>query len=537
VGTFSNESLEPVQKSTNLNPGAGPGVPRPLRARGDPASVLTHGWGAATRRVAAWLAGRHNAFRFAAGLIALLALFALYAKDRQRWVGACDWYGYYEEARLFTQGRLTMPSALDVGRYPALAPLAFVPMGGRIVPQYPPGFPLLLAAAMPFGLEYFVPALCTALFVWVMYLTLRHRVSRAVAWSFAGVWAVFPIVLAGARGVLSDLPAALGLLACFHLLADRDRPVAAGLVFAFSVAIRPTNALFGILLLPMFGNWRRLLRFAVPAAVLGCLYGAYNWDLFGAPWRTGYSWMHPHLTPSVFRQYFAYYGTEVLRQFTPLLVLPALWAVVVRRGRGVFLLAWFLVFWAFYSLWAAGGDLWWWLRFLLPGLPALFVLGVDGVEDLRTRLERWRPRWRPVVRGGVALLVAAVAANVLAFDRREALFGPNIAGKCFYDFALSAKQRLPAGALVGSWEASGALRLYGGFESFVLLSANAPTLIEESVAAGRKVYVLMEPSLREHRFVFDALARFDTGDEVLIKGFERDVRALRVLGTRRTIGR
>jgi len=355
------------------------------------------------------LAARRKAARGAAGVLALLAVFALYARDRQRWVGACDWYGYYEEARLFTQGLLTMPSATDVTRYPAVAPLAFAPMGGRIVPQYPPGFPLLLAAAMPLGVEYFVPAACAALFVWVMYLTLRHRVSRPTAWLFAGAWTLFPIVLFGVRGVMSDLPAALGLLACFHLLVDRDRPVGAGLVFAFSVAIRPTNALFGILLLPMFGTWRRFLRFAVPASVLGCAYGVYNWHLFGAPWRTGYSWMHPQLTPSVFPHHFAYYGTEILKEFTPLLLLPALWAAV-RKARGLFLLAWLVMYWAFYSLWAPGGDFWCDLRYVLPGLPALFVLGVEGVEDLRRRSESAWPRWRL----GLARLCSSRSSSLTA---------------------------------------------------------------------------------------------------------------------------
>jgi hypothetical protein len=462
-------------------------------------------------------AGGSRTWRRVVAVLLLLLLFGVYARYRQRWVGACDWYGYYAEAQLFTQGHLDMPLKLDVARYPAAAPLSYEACDGRAVPQYPPGFPLLLAAGMLVGVQHFVTPLCALLSVCLLYLLLIRRVSRFTAVLFCGMWALFPIVLWGAGNIMSDLPAALGLMVCYYFF-DREKPAAAGLAFAFAVAIRPTNVLFGLLLLPLFREWRMFFRFAVPAALGGSVYAAYNWHLFGAPWRTGYSYAFSLLSQKVFSHHSAFYGMTALRQLTPLLALPALWAVVRRRSRSVFLLAWFLVFWVYYSFWEPGADAWWYVRFLLPGLPALFLLAADGWEDIRGSIEKARPRWAPAVRTAMVLLALALVVWFVRFSTHERLF-TRATGKAYWQIARSAIAAIPADALVGSFETSGALRLYGGFETFRSIYPGSEVLIADALAGGRRVYLVVEPGIRKNPKLLGLLDAYETGPPIPLQGW------------------
>lgn len=471
--------------------------------------------------------GGSRLWRRAVTVLLLLLLFGFYAHFRQRYVGGCDFYGYYAEAQLFLQGHLDMPLKIDLNRYPCAAPLSYVALDGRAVPQYPPGFPLLLAAGMLAGTELFVPPLCAALSVWLLYLMLARRVSRFTAVVFSLMWAFFPIVLAGAGCIMSDLPAALAVMVCYHLL-DREKHVPAGLAFAFAVAIRPTNALFGLILLPLFREWRSLVRFAVPASLGGALYGLYNWSLFGAPWRTGYGNATLTLEAGVFQHHFFYYGREILARATPFLLLPAIWAVARRRSRAVLLLLWFLLFWVFYSFWAPGADAWWYTRFLLPGFPALFLLAADGWEDIRGTLARSRPGWAT----GARVVTALVAAGLIVFSihfstQHQCLTTDN--GKPYYAVARSAGKVIPSGALVGASETSGSLRLYAGFETFWVLYTGSEALIADTLASGRAVFLVVEPVIRDHPKIVAILDAYATGPQVPLPGWG-DAFAVQLLG-------
>ena len=53
---------------------------------------------------------RHGFQVLIAGLV--IACFCLYAQYRQRYIGAVDWYGYYQEGMLFKEGRTNLPTEL-----------------------------------------------------------------------------------------------------------------------------------------------------------------------------------------------------------------------------------------------------------------------------------------------------------------------------------------------------------------------------------------------------------------------------------------
>lgn len=463
--------------------------------------------------------GRSRAWlRRTAVALGILLVFAHYSRFRQRYVGACDWYGYYEQARQMLRGNLDLPLAIDVARYPAAAPLAYESIRGRAAPQYPPGFPLLLAAGMLVGAAFYVPPLCAALSVWLVFLALERLVERPLAVVFAALWAVLPIVVWGASNLMSDLPAALAVLGCYVLL-DRDRPAWAGATFAFAVAIRPTNLLFGPVALALAGNWRRFARFAIPAAAGGLALAAYNAYLFGAPWRFGYTYFASTMSAGVFLHHFAYYGQQMFVMLTPLVLGPALWAVARRRPRSALFLIWALAIWIFYSFWAPGADEWWWLRFLLPGLPPVLVLAAQGWQDLFGHLEGRPLAWRRAARAAGLLLAVWLGKHCVDFTKAHGYYGENTLGKVFHDVSLAAREALPPDALVGAFEASGALRLYGGFDTFRFLHPSCIPLIGDTLPTGRPVYLLLEPLHRDNPLVQEILRRFETSEQKPLAGW------------------
>lgn len=469
--------------------------------------------------------------RLAPGILVLAALFALFGTFRQRYVGASDWYGYHALSKLFLQGRVTMPISLDVAKYPALAPLSFEADKGRAIPRYPPGYPLLLALAGVVGAEFLVSPLCAVLSVLVLYLILIRRVSQLVTILMCSAWAFCPVVVWGAGHVMSDLPAALWLMTVYCLF-DREKPALAGAAFALAVATRPTNALFGLLLLPLFGDWRRFVRFASTAAAGGVVYGLYNWEVFGAPWRMGYQESFSGFTLGHFPRNFPRFGWHVLTVLTPAILFPAVLGVFWRQRRRLFFLGWFLLFWVVYSFWWVWPDPWWYLRFLLPGLPGLFILAAHGCEDVRRWLDRRGQWWRVGVRVAYSLGAAALVTFFIRFGLSNQLYTRGTA-KLFHDVAVSAKEHLPADALIGALNHTGSLRLYGGFESFRIPWASSFDLVEDTLKTGRPVFLLLEPNLEDDATMKRILREFEVDEGTELDGWP-DMRAVRVIARKAT---
>ncbi|MFT3829526.1 MAG: hypothetical protein QM691_07450 [Opitutaceae bacterium] len=159
----------------------------------------------------------------------LVAAAVVYVHYRQRYIGGTDSFGYYELGHLFARGRIHLPLAAAVADSPAAIPLGFGPSPGGAIPLYPPGYPLLLAVASWFGLEFFVTPLVGIVSIVLLYRTAREFAGRWPALAVAALWAFLPIVLFGATYVMSDLVAAVPLLGSY-LLYRRERPRASALL-------------------------------------------------------------------------------------------------------------------------------------------------------------------------------------------------------------------------------------------------------------------------------------------------------------------
>jgi hypothetical protein len=434
--------------------------------------------------------------RLALGVLALTAIFVFLSVHRQRYVGASDWYGYYAESLLFRHGQLTMKTAFPPAQYPAFAPLGFHAVGDRIIPQYPPGYPLLLALFGLLGWEFFVNALGGTLTILVFYLILRDLDSRGMALLYTALWAFFPVALFIAIRVMSDLIATLFILLAYYLF-TRNRIFWSGMAFAYAVAVRPSCALFFFVLLPLLVKKKKFWPFCLSSAVIGGLYGLYNWAVFGRPWATGYGRFANELTAHVFRHHFLYYGKTMLVIMTPLLIVPALLPLALRRPRSWFYFSWLASFWVFYSFWVAGADSWWYLRFLLPGLPALFILSAVGLQDIRERLLALKPRWRPLLKAAAIMLLVAMLAYFHDYSDRNQVFSAD-KGEMYYRASKVLESRVPRNSLVGGLEMSGPVRLYSGLESFRWDLPEGLELIGDFLKKGRPVYLFIEPWNREH---------------------------------------
>lgn len=429
-------------------------------------------------------------------LVALvaLALLAFYSVITQRGVGACDWYGYYQEAVLFRQGRVTLPTPLPAAEFPAQAPLGFVVHDGRTVSQYTPGYPLLLALGGLAGLELYVTPLVGVLSFLLMFRIVRRRTDPRTGFLFAFLWAMTPIVAWGSTQLMSDLVAATALMLVYELCMVR-RAAWAGAALVLAVAVRPTNGLFIVFLPALLPVWRDRIRAALGAVLPAAAYGAYNLVNFGAPWRTGYADVSGDLLAAVVGKNLEFYAVHLLAELGPVALLLA-GATLVKNPRKSWLpAAWFAVFVGFYVFWRyPGGDsTWWWFRFVLPGLPPLFILAADGFACMRRTLADERAaRFARPVRAAVVTALLAMPVVTVFFLKHENLLTTKKALE-YRDVVRASEKMLPAGAWLGSVEFSGSTRLYTHLHSFMSVVAGAPQLVAHLTAHGTPVYLLVEP--------------------------------------------
>lgn len=319
--------------------------------------------------------------------IALLWYLSFVSKHNAFVVGGADSSGYFNFARMLNNGQLRVdvePIAelkLDASWVPVFAPSGFRPAthGPRMVPTYPVGFPLHLAALIGIGWDaaHRVVPLAATLCLLMIFLVARELgLPEWAGWASAAILGAFPVFILTATQPLSDVVATLwALVAVWYAL--RDKPIRTGIAFAIGVLVRPTNLLLApALIVAMRAKPRALLLAALAALPFGIGLLVLQNALYGSPWRTGYGgglFALEHLRGAPFA-----HGMWLAKLLTPI-VFPL--GLFTRRWL---LLAWFVPFfavYAFYGVYDSYGT----TRFLLPAVPALIL----GAMSLLQRMPKW----------------------------------------------------------------------------------------------------------------------------------------------------
>jgi len=445
--------------------------------------------------------------------LALVAYAVFFSNHIDATAGPNDSGGYLNSAKLLLGGHVTGEPRMIFGRAAGetditpYLPSAFFPTAtGRMVPEYPVGFPLEVAAVAKLtSLETAVPAVI--LLQLVLGVVLTWRLARLVglpegwAWLAAGIVGLSPVYLFQALQPQSDGPALGWVTAavCFAWT-SRERPwhaLLAGFATALAVMIRPSNALVVLpVLVCLFGHWRQLGGWVLGGLPGGLWLLWYQNELYGSPFATGYgdigtsfAW---HFAPLTWKAYAQWLPV----MFTPVVVLavfsPGVRAIPVRV-RGV-LGVWAAAFLAFYTCYWCTYDNWYNMRFVMPAAPALVILGLFGLKGLTERaglaLFSRGALWRTTVPS--VALVAGLLGIVVADTRdRDVIFFMH-ANRNFAVAGRWARANFPLNAVVFAKPLSGPLAYY---TDFVVVRSDHPKarsaeFFADIARAGRPIFAL-----------------------------------------------
>jgi hypothetical protein len=431
------------------------------------------------------ISGELRQKRLWSSLAVVIAIGALlyFAHYRVRYIGGCDSPAYFLES-----GRLR---GLDVGlardpavpQQAALVPLCMVEHAGVVRSFFPPGFSLLLAGAGALGLEFYVTPLSGALSGLLLFLVARPRVGPALALATMMAWLGAPLLLWGSTAVMSDMPATTLLLGALFA-ADQRKTSTSGLLVGCAMGVRPETALFVPALIAFFPSRAEVWRLSLGLGAAGLGWLAFFLASFGSL-HLPYSSNLTELYGENFGRQIMFLLIETARQHGPVMVLAMV--ALVRSSRVCLpYLLWFAPFVVLHALWRVPYEAWWHARFVLPALPALFLLAAIGAASLRDTLRNDAVRY--------ALSTTVLAAYLMwcftfepasihrftAWDERYASESRRVAA------------RLPQNALVGAVNYSASLRYYGKVETFLWCHPDAPALIRWALDVGRPVYAVVE---------------------------------------------
>jgi hypothetical protein len=382
-----------------------------------------------------------------------------------------DSYGYVSQAQLWLSGtlRLEQPWVAELpwaNREWMFAPLGYRPASpdGTIVPTYPAGLPIVMALFLAVSGQngpFFVVPVFGAITLGLTYLLGKEATgSRGVGALATLLLLASPVFLSHILVPMSDVPAATGwALVC--LLVLRQHSMAAGWAAGLTLLIRPN--LFLLALLPVLAwhtSQEKLLRYGQGIAPALIAIMALNTYLYDGPLTFGYGAIFESYALSSLPANAINYLRWLFETQTPLILLavvPFLVGGILRDDTsfspraclGV-LIALTCLSYLFYAVF----NHWFYLRFLLPAYPALFVLMAAAIF--------WLCRKLPMeARAPVAMLVClAMMLYGIKVGRDAGVFGVAQYEQRHVRAAAEVATRTPENAVVLSVQHSGSVRYY-----------------------------------------------------------------------------
>lgn len=429
-----------------------------------------------------------------------------------------DSYGYVSEADLWLKGTLIVNQPLhdefsSSWRWAnmTLAPVGYRPgeIGGTMVPTYPSGLPLLMAAFKAVGGEtavYFVVPLLGALAVWLTYC-LGLKFGDCYVGALASVaLLVSPIFLSRVVWPMSDVPAMTWWLTALVLATEPSMPrtALAGAATAAAILTRPNLfplALFPAVLILMRGasasrGIRRAAVFTLAMLPGPIAVALIDNHLYGSPFASGYGTADTIFAGRYFVANLVHYPTWLVEGQTPFILLAFTAPLLLRRaGRHVeSRLALFApIFFAgvlLLYLWYTPYDDPEYVRFLLPAYPLMLATAAAAFGALAPTAGRRR-----------APAFAAMALVLAVWGVWHGRYAFRAQGdEARYRAAARMAATLPEDTLFLSNVHSGSLRYYAK-RLTLRYDWLAPDVYSEALeklrASGRPLFVVLDESERE----------------------------------------
>ena len=431
-------------------------------------------------RLEVWLQARRGLLRKAGLLLAAAAALGLVAAGilyGSRTAAASDPSGYVSQSALWARGPLTVDQRFASTLPWPKASQSLTPLGYRVaaddamVPTYAPGVPLLMALGRQVGAcgPYLVGPVCGALLVLFTFQLGRPVFGAAAATIAAILVACSPVVVFMSLVPMADVPAAtfwVGALA-IAVGGSAPRAFAAGILTAIAILIRPNLVPLAVfpwlMVMVRTPGWRdRVIRtalFAV-ASIPGALGVAWvNNTLYGSPLTSGYGDLGPGFSLEYAATNIRRYPAWWLESQGPFafVFLASFWFWRKNRPmRHEFLvLAGFAVtLWLLY-LFYLPFEAWWFLRFLVPAVPFVFLLCADAVVQAAGQSATVR-----VV--ALAAFTVIIAAHVSRFIDTRDILGTGKGERRYLEPALHLASTIPPDAVIVAMQHSGSLRYYTG---------------------------------------------------------------------------
>jgi hypothetical protein len=382
--------------------------------------------------------------------------------------GGSDAYGYVSQASLWASGRLVTPDPL-VSLEPlldhAVAPLGYrlAPERGALIPIYPPGLPMTMAAALAIagaGAVYYVVPLMGALAIWLTY-RVGARVDREVTGMIAAVLLGFsPTFMFQSFQPMSDAPVTAWWLLAWLLALSPTSLGAFGSGLAVSAAILtrpnlvPLAIVVAVLIALQAPRIRRLTLFAAASFPSCLIVAVLNRRFFGSPLSSGYGTFAQLYAWENWKTNVRNYGGWLLQLNSPFVLLAFLAPMVARVRYYALMLAFVVMVCACY-LWYLPFSTWPFLRFLLPALPFLLILSsavvVRAVDRLPLKL-------RSAV---VFMLCTLLPIQYVITSNQLTIFSTHRSERRYVTIGRYLGRVLPPNAVVLSMIQSGSIRMYG----------------------------------------------------------------------------
>ena len=434
-----------------------------------------------------------------------------------RVAGGSDSYGYVSQAELWMRGQLIQNDPLAYSLANRVSPHVFAPLGyqvgpsrGSIVPLYPPGLPLLMAAAgMAFGREaiFLVVPVCGGLLVALTYAIGRCVGDRFTGLVSASLLASSPAFLLHLIQPVSDVPASAAWAAAVvsGLRGSGAWPaLGSGLAVSLAILIRPNLApLAGpvallVLLRPSPRRLRSVAAFAAGLVPGTLTLATVNHALYGSPFLSGYGDVGAYFDVAHVAPNLVLYFRWLVETQGPFVFLALFAPLVWRRGRPtesgqprpplVAFIAFGGVLGAIYALYLVFEN-WTYVRFLLPGFPIALAL---AVASARASLRRLGAALR------VPVFVALVAASLawgLDYATRQGVLRLAVAEARYVTVAQYVARTLPERSVVICVLHSGSLRYYAQRETLRfdwLDPTRLKPLLDRLERRGYRTYFLLE---------------------------------------------